>query len=132
MTKKHLRHTMNHRDLVGLLRSSHQTCSVKKGVLKNFANFIGKHLCWSLLQACYFIRKRLQHWCFPVKFTKFLRTSILKNICERLIQFNPPQSTIADSSEFGLDEALTDCKVNFIKQNNCIQSNAAISFIYKF
>ena len=28
--------------------SSHQTCSVKNGVLKNFANFTRKHLCWSL------------------------------------------------------------------------------------
>ena len=26
-------------------KSSHQTCSVKQGVLKNFANFTGKHLC---------------------------------------------------------------------------------------
>ena len=32
-----------------------------------------------------FIKKRLQaRWC-PVKFVKFLRTSILKNICERLL-----------------------------------------------
>ena len=68
ITKKHLRHTMNHRDLVGLFRSSHRRCSVKKGVLKNFANFTGKHLYWSLRQACNFIKKRLQHWCFPVKF----------------------------------------------------------------
>ena len=29
-------------------RSSHWRCSVKKGVLKNLANFTGKHLCWSL------------------------------------------------------------------------------------
>ena len=28
--------------------SSHRRCSVKKGVLKNFANFTGKHLFWSL------------------------------------------------------------------------------------
>ena len=28
---------------------------------------------------------RLQNRCFPVKFAKFLRTSILKNICERLL-----------------------------------------------
>ena len=26
-------------------RSSHRRCSVKKGVLRNFAKFIGKHLC---------------------------------------------------------------------------------------
>ena len=27
---------------------------------------------------------RLQHWCFPVNFAKFLKAPILKNICERL------------------------------------------------
>ena len=32
-----------------------------------------------------FIKKRLQLRCFPVKFAKFLRTPILKNICERLL-----------------------------------------------
>ena len=44
----------------------------KIGVLKNFANFTGKHLCWS--EACNSIKKRFQHGCFPVKFVKFLRT----------------------------------------------------------
>ena len=29
-------------------RSSQRRCSVKKGVPKNFPNFAGKHLCWSL------------------------------------------------------------------------------------
>ena len=66
-------------------RNSHQRCSVKIDVLKNFANFTGKHLFWSLflivadLKACSFIKKRLQHRCFPVKFHKFLKTHILKN-----------------------------------------------------
>ena len=31
-------------------------------------------------QACNFIKKRLQHRCFPMKFTKFLRTLFLQNI----------------------------------------------------
>ena len=31
------------------VRSSHWRCSVKKGVLNNFANFTGKHLCSSLI-----------------------------------------------------------------------------------
>ena len=31
-----------------ICRSSHRRCSVKKGVLKNFAKFTGKHLCQSL------------------------------------------------------------------------------------
>ena len=37
------------------------------------------------VQACNFIKKRLQHGCFPVKFAKFLRAPILKNIYERLL-----------------------------------------------
>ena len=54
----------------------------KKSVLKNFANFTGKHLCQSLffnkvaglsLSACNFIKKETWHRCFPVNFPKFLR-----------------------------------------------------------
>ena len=123
MSKKSL-YQMNHRVLLGLFRSSHRRCSVKKGVLKKFGNFPGKHLCWSLflikLQAwaCNFIKKRLQRWCFPVKFAEFLRTSILKNICERLLLFVSPQNTIANSSGvFALDETLTECKVSIFFLN---------------
>ena len=47
---------------------------------KMFLNFTGKHLCWSL-----FLIKRLQHNCFPVKFAKFFRKTIVKNMCERLL-----------------------------------------------
>ena len=62
-----------------LARSSHRSCSVKKGILKNCANFTG--LYWSAtVKAFNFIKQRLQHRCFPVKFVKFLRTAILKNI----------------------------------------------------
>ena len=50
------------------------------------------------LQPCSYIKKRLQHWCFPVKFAKFLRTSTVKNIFERLFLFVSPQNTIAKSS----------------------------------
>ena len=63
-------------------------CSVKEGVLKKFPNFIGKHLCWSpfliKLQA---FGQQLQHRHFPVKFANFLRTTISKNICERLLPY---------------------------------------------
>ena len=49
------------------------------GVLKSFAIFKGKSLFWSIFwkisQACIFIKKRLQHICFPVKIAKFLRTT---------------------------------------------------------
>ena len=72
-------------------RSSHRKCSVRKGVLKNFANFTGKHLCWSHFLwscrplACRFFKRRLQHKCFPVKFANLLRTPVLKNISKRLL-----------------------------------------------
>ena len=54
-----------------------------QGVLKNFAIFTGKHLCWSLnliklrpsgscLRDCNFVKKRLQHRCFSVNIATFL------------------------------------------------------------
>ena len=58
-------------------RSSHWRCSVKKDVRKNFANFIGKHLCRSLFfnKVVFLFKKRLRRRCFPLNFTKFLKTS---------------------------------------------------------
>ena len=38
----------NTKSLDGPCRSSHPRCSIKKGVLKNFAKFTGKHQCQSL------------------------------------------------------------------------------------
>ena len=53
-----------------IYRSSHQRCSMKKGVLRNFGKFTGKHLC----RASFLIR-RLWHRCFSVNFLNiFLRT----------------------------------------------------------
>ena len=53
----------------------------KKGVLRNFTKFKGKHLCQSLffnkvtgLRAATLLKKRLWHRCFPVSFGRFLRT----------------------------------------------------------
>ena len=44
----------------------------KKGVLRNFAKFTGKHLCQSLFFNK--VEKRLWHSYFPVNFAKILRT----------------------------------------------------------
>ena len=53
---------------------------MEKGVLKNFAEFTGKHLCQSLfinkvddLKPAILFKKRLWHTCFPMNFVKFLR-----------------------------------------------------------
>ena len=65
-----------------LSRISHRRCSVKKIFLK-FTKFHGKA---SVLESVLnFIKKRPQHRCLPVKFMNILITSILKNICERLL-----------------------------------------------
>ena len=53
----------------------------KKGVIQNFANFF-------FPRPEILLKKRLWHRCFPVKFEKFLRTPILKNIYERLLLEN--------------------------------------------
>ena len=37
------------------------------------------------LQVCNFIKKRFQHGCFSLNIAKFLKTHILKKICERLL-----------------------------------------------
>ena len=66
-------------------RKLHRGCSAKKGVLKSFTKFIGKHLCWSLFTSGDFNKKWLQHWCFLVKFGNFFRTPILQNTWERLL-----------------------------------------------
>ena len=53
---------------------------MKKGVLKKFGKFTGKHLCQSLFfnkvagRPATFLKKRLWHRCFLVNFAKFLRT----------------------------------------------------------
>ena len=39
------------------------------------------------LQDCSFIKRRLQHRCFPVNTANFLRTAILKNIWECLLLY---------------------------------------------
>ena len=68
-------------------RSSNRRCSVRKGVLRNFAKFTEKHLCQSPFfnevagRACDFIKKGLWHRCFPVNFAKFLRTHLDDCFC---------------------------------------------------
>ena len=65
-----------------LYKSSRPEVFFKKGVLKNFTKFTGKHLCQSLFfnkvagRPATLLKKRLWHRCFPVNFVKFLRTPI--------------------------------------------------------
>ena len=54
---------------------------LKKGVLRNFAKFTGKHLCQNLFfnkvagqRPATLLEKRFWQRCFPVNFAKYLRT----------------------------------------------------------
>ena len=76
----------------GISGSSHQRCSVKKGVLRHLAKFTGKHLCSSIffnkvagLRSATLLKKGLWRRCFPVNFAKLLRTPFLQNTSERLL-----------------------------------------------
>ena len=70
--------------IVILFRSSRPEVFCKKGVLRNFTKFSGKHLCQNLffnkvagLRPATLLKKNLWHSCFPVNFAKFLRTAFL-------------------------------------------------------
>ena len=63
------------------IRSSRPEVFCKKGVLRNFAKFAGKHLCQSPflnkvagIRPATILKKRFRHRYFPVNFVKFLRT----------------------------------------------------------
>ena len=65
-------------------RSSRSQMFFKMDFLEDFALFTGKHLCWSLFltklqtfMSATFIKKRLQHRCFPVNIAKSLRRAFL-------------------------------------------------------
>ena len=77
---------------MGLYGSSHQRCSMKKGVRTKFTKFTRKHLCQSLffnkvagLRPATLLKKRLWHRCFPVNFAKFQRAPFLQNTSGRLL-----------------------------------------------
>ena len=55
-----------------MFRSSCPEVFCEKGVLRNFIQFAGKHLCQSL-----FLKEKLWHRCFHMNFAKFLRTPFL-------------------------------------------------------
>ena len=63
-------------------RSSHPEVFYKKGVLRNFMKFKGKHLCQGL-----FFNKAAGLRCFPVNFVKFLRTPFLTEHLQWLLLF---------------------------------------------
>ena len=75
----------------------HRRSSVKKDFLKNFANFTGEHLCWSLFLIKLQVFKSAT-WCFPMKifgifkntyFEEHLQTtaSVHENVIKKILIF---------------------------------------------
>ena len=61
-------------------RSTRLEVFCRKGVLRNFEKFIGKHL-----RTVTLLKKRFWYRCFPVNFSKFLKTPSVaasENTCE--------------------------------------------------
>ena len=60
-------------------RRSHPDVFCKKGILRNFTKFTGKHSCHCLQL---YLKKRLWHRCFPLNFMKFLSTPFyIEHLC---------------------------------------------------
>ena len=95
-------------------------CKKEKGAFKNFANFTGKHLCLRLFsrKACNFIKRKLQHRYFPVKFAKYLKAPIFKNILQRLLL----EGERSETSK-GISKNIRDKKKNGSNKNQTIPFN---------
>ena len=63
----------------------HRKTPVMESVFNNVSGLRACKFIEKETPVCNFIKKRFQHKCFPVIVAKFLRTLILKNICERLL-----------------------------------------------
>ena len=75
-------------------RSNHQRCSIEqKRLFLKILQYSQENTCWfpvlidlqASRPATSFKKKRLQHRCFPMNIAKFLRTLILKKICEQML-----------------------------------------------
>ena len=98
-----------------------------KKAIQNFTLFTGKHVCW-----------RLQHTCFPVNIAKFLRTPILKNICERLLLLPKPwlyrflalySFKLIKHSHFSIFTTLHANSASKIKERGDISYNSNVTII---
>ena len=72
------------------------------------------------LQACNFIKKTLQHRCFPMSIAKFSRRSILKNTCRGCFR--------KVFRNFYLDYLKIHCKEKFQLDKSVLKKNGQTYF----
>ena len=73
-------------------------------------------------KACNFIKKILQHCCFPLNIAKFLRAPNLRNICEWLfLDFSTDLGTGSKVSKYGVFSGryFSDSSLSFCVIYNC-------------
>ena len=105
------------------VRSSHRRCSIRKGMLRNFAKFTGKRLRPATL-----LKKRLWYKYCPVNFAKFLRKPFSDNISGRLLllrDFNFQTFSIIDF----ISPTIKDHSIKCICPN-CFREGITKSWIY--
>ena len=84
-------------------RSSHQRCSMKKGVLRNFRKFTGKHLCQSV-----FIKKETLAQVFCCEFCEISRNTFFREhlwwlLLKEVEPMEPVQMNIYQSNTYRKD-----------------------------
>ena len=118
-------------------RSSHRSCSVRKGVLRNFAKLTEKHLYQSLFfnkvaGSATLLKKRLWRKYFPVNVKKFLRTPFLQNTSGRLllkISFKEKKSSIEREVKYVTEKLAESAAKNIAKE--ILKKRRVVSVEYK-
>ena len=108
-------HFISEHFILFIFRSSHQGCSVRKGVLRNFAKFTGKHLRQSLFSnkvagaACNFIKKETLAQMFSCEFCgiskkAFFTEHLWVTVSRWTVSKNNERSIInfCEGSEYGI------------------------------
>ena len=105
----------------------------KKGVLKHFAKFTGKHLCQSLfsnkvaaLRLVYLLKNRLWYRYFPVNSAKFSRTPFSKEHLWLLFLFKFPAIFDLQSRKQLLN--YVDIRGHFLNDNKSIKNCKVFRF----
>ena len=84
---------------------------LQKAVLIKFAIFTGKHLCWSLLQACNFIKMRFQFRCFLVNIANIPFKNTISTIQEEHLR------TVASQGSFYVKNEILISFISNFKQS---------------
>ena len=75
ITLKYISYFLLSVEQMSCFRRSHQRCSVKKGVLRNFAKFTGKHLCQSVFFNKLETQKETLAQVFPCEFCEISKNT---------------------------------------------------------